>query len=117
MTQITLFHNPRCSKSREALTLLEQRGLSPRLRLYLDDPPDRQELVTLLDQLGQPVRALLRTTEDAYKAMHLADEHLNEAQLIDALLQEPKLLQRPIAVADQKAIIARPPEKVLDLLR
>lgn len=116
MTEITLFHNPRCSKSRAALELLQQHGHEPRLRLYLEDPPDRQELVTLLEQLGQPVRTLLRTTEEAYKTLHLADEDLDEAKLIDALLQEPKLLQRPIAVVDNKAIIGRPPEKVLDLL-
>lgn len=116
MTEITLFHNPRCSKSRQALALLEERGIRPQLRLYLEEPPDRQEVECLLERLGLPVRTLLRTTEEAYKRLHLADEHLNEAQLIDALLQEPKLLQRPIAVAATRAVIGRPPEKVLELL-
>lgn len=116
MTQITLFHNPRCSKSRQALALLQEHGVQPRLRLYLEEPPDKQEVEGLLERLGLPVRLLLRTTEEAYKRLNLADEDLNEAQLIEALLQEPKLLQRPIAVGDTRAVIGRPPEKVLDLL-
>lgn len=116
MTQITLFHNPRCSKSRQALALLEEHGVKPRLRLYLEDPPDKQEVEGLLERLGLPVRLLLRPTEEAYKRLNLADEQLNEAQLIDALLKEPKLLQRPIAVGETRAVIGRPPEKVLDLL-
>lgn len=116
MTDITLFHNPRCSKSRQALALLEEHGIRPQLRLYLEEPPDKQEVEGLLERLGLPVRTLLRTTEEAYKRLNLADEDLNEAQLIDALLQEPKLLQRPIAVGETRAVIGRPPEKVLDLL-
>jgi arsenate reductase len=116
MTQITLYHNPRCSKSRQALALLEEHGAPPRLRLYLEDVPTAAELKTLLARLGIPARDLLRTTEEAYRELGLADTSLPDSRLLAAMTSEPKLIQRPIAIAGNRAVIGRPPEKVLELL-
>ncbi len=116
MSQITLFHNPRCSKSRQALQLLQEQGVEPRIRLYLDNPPTRQELETLLTQLGMAPRELLRRSEDAYKDNNLKDTTLSDDQLIDAMLTHPKLIERPIAICENRAKVGRPPENVLELL-
>ncbi len=116
MTDLTLYHNPRCSKSRGALELLEARGLQPTVVRYLETPPSADELKTLLDKLGISARELLRSGEDEYKTLGLADASLSEAQLIEAMVRHPKLIERPILVAGDKAVIGRPPEKVLELL-
>ena len=116
MTDLTLYHNPRCSKSRGALELLEQRGLAPTIVRYLDTPPDAATLKALLGKLGIAPRQLLRSGEDEYKALDLANPALTDAQLIDAMVQHPKLIERPILIAGDKAVIGRPPEKVLELL-
>ncbi|SDC48927.1 arsenate reductase [Pseudomonas guariconensis] len=116
MTDLTLYHNPRCSKSRGALELLEARGLAPTIVRYLDTPPDAVTLKTLLGKLGIAPRQLLRTGEEEYKALDLANPALGDAQLIDAMVQHPKLIERPILVAGDKAVIGRPPEKVLEIL-
>jgi len=116
MTDLTLYHNPRCSKSRGALELLEARGLAPTIVRYLETPPDATALKQLLGKLGIGARQLLRTGEDEYKALELANPALTDAQLIDAMAQHPKLIERPILVAGDKAVIARPPEKVLEIL-
>lgn len=116
MTDLTLYHNPRCSKSRGALELLEARGLQPKVVRYLETPPSAGELESLLGKLGIAARELLRTGEDEYKALNLADPDLSEAQLIDAMTRHPKLIERPILVAGDKAVVGRPPEKVLELL-
>ncbi|MGP0170748.1 arsenate reductase (glutaredoxin) [Pseudomonas sp. NCHU5208] len=116
MTDLTLYHNPRCSKSRGALELLEARGLQPKVVRYLETPPSAAELRDLLGKLGIGARQLLRSGEDEYKALGLADTNLSEAQLIEAMVQQPKLIERPILVAGDKAVIGRPPEKVLELL-
>ncbi|BBR52779.1 MULTISPECIES: arsenate reductase (glutaredoxin) [Pseudomonas] len=116
MTDLTLYHNPRCSKSRGALELLEARGLAPTIVRYLDTPPDAVTLKTLLGKLGIAPRQLLRTGEEEYKALDLANPALSDAQLIDAMVQHPKLIERPILVAGDKAVIGRPPEKVLEIL-
>lgn len=116
MTELTLYHNPRCSKSRGALELLEARGLQPTVVRYLDTPPSAAELRALLAKLGIPARQLLRSGEDEYKALNLADADLNEEQLIAAMAAHPKLIERPILVAGERAVIGRPPEKVLELL-
>ncbi len=113
---VTLYHNPRCSKSREALALLRERGQEPEVRLYLEQPPSTKELKTLLEQLGIGARELLRKGEDAYKALGLGDDSLSEAKLIKAMVENPKLIERPIAIVGSKAIIGRPPERVLDIL-
>ncbi len=116
MTDLTLYHNPRCSKSRGALELLEARGLAPTVVRYLETPPDVATLKALLDKLGMPPRQLLRTGEDDYAQLNLADPTLSDAQLIDAMATHPKLIERPILVAGDKAVIGRPPEKILEIL-
>ncbi|SDK26218.1 arsenate reductase [Pseudomonas delhiensis] len=116
MSQLTLFHNPRCSKSRGALELLEARGLAPTIVRYLETPPSAAELQALLGKLGMGARQLLRTGEEEYKALGLDDPQLSDAQLIEAMAAHPKLIERPILVAGDKAVIGRPPEKVLEIL-
>ena len=116
MTDLTLYHNPRCSKSRGALELLEARGLTPTVVRYLETPLDAAQLRDLLARLNLSARQLLRSGEDEYKALNLGDSSLSEAQLIDALAAHPKLIERPILVVGDKAVIGRPPEKVLEIL-
>ncbi|WP_044873843.1 arsenate reductase (glutaredoxin) [Pseudomonas sp. LFM046] len=116
MTELTLYHNPRCSKSRGALELLEARGLAPTIVRYLETPPSAAELRDLLVKLGISARQLLRTGEDEYKALNLDDASLSEEQLIAAMVAHPKLIERPILIAGNKAVVGRPPEKVLEIL-
>jgi len=116
MTDLTLYHNPRCSKSRGALELLEARGLTPTIIRYLETPPDAAQLRDLLGKLGIGARELLRTGEEEYKALNLADTGLSDAQLIAAMAAHPKLIERPILVVGDKAVIGRPPESVLEIL-
>ncbi|MBP8884356.1 Arsenate reductase [Pseudomonas oleovorans subsp. oleovorans] len=116
MTDLTLYHNPRCSKSRAALELLQARGLQPHVVRYLETPPSASELKSLLGKLGISARDLLRSGEDEYKTLGLSDASLSEAQLIEAMAKHPKLIERPILIAGDKAVIGRPPEKVLELL-
>ncbi len=116
MTDLTLYHNPRCSKSRAALEILEARGLAPTVVRYLETPLDAAQLRSLLSALKLSARQLLRTGEDDYKALNLADTSLSDEQLIAAMATHPKLIERPILVVGDKAIIGRPPEKVLEIL-
>ncbi|MCY1272599.1 putative protein YfgD [compost metagenome] len=116
MSQLTLFHNPRCSKSRGALELLEARGLNPDIVRYLETPPSAAELKALLGKLGIGARQLLRTGEEEYKSLGLADPDLGEDALIQAMVEHPRLIERPILIAGDKAVIGRPPEKVLEIL-
>lgn len=113
---IRIYHNSRCSKSRSALTLVEQHGKPFEVIHYLETPPNASELKTLLAQLGITARQLLRTGEDEYRELELADPSLSEDALIAAMVTHPRLIERPIVVANGKAVIARPPEKVLDIL-
>ncbi|MCE9948960.1 arsenate reductase (glutaredoxin) [Hafnia paralvei] len=118
MTQrVTIYHNPRCSKSRETLTLLQEQGIEPQIIQYLDTSPDAATLKTLLKDLGfSSARQLMRHKEDIYKELNLADESLTEDQLIDAMVNHPKLIERPIVVKGKKARIGRPPEQILEIL-
>ena len=116
MTDLTLYHNPRCSKSRGALELLEARGLTPTVVRYLDTPLTAAQLTDLLRKLNISARQLLRTGEEDYKTLNLADSSLSEDQLIKAMATHPKLIERPILVAGDKAVIGRPPEKILEIL-
>ncbi|AKG67702.1 arsenate reductase (glutaredoxin) [Serratia fonticola] len=117
MKNVTIYHNPRCSKSRETLTLLEQHGVEPQVVLYLDTPPSVAELKKLLQELGfTSARELMRKKEDLYKELDLADETLSEEQLLQAMVSNPKLIERPIVVKGGKARIGRPPEQVLEIL-
>jgi len=116
MTDLTLYHNPRCSKSRSALELLEARGLTPNVVRYLETPLNAAQIKALLGKLGISARQLLRTGEDEYKMLQLADTNLSEAQLIAAIAEHPKLMERPILEVGDKAVIGRPPEQILELL-
>ena len=117
MTDLTLYHNPRCSKSRGALELLEARGLTPRVVRYLETPPSTEELRELLAKLGYGARQLLRSGEDVYKELNLDDPALDDEALIAAMVEHPRLIERPILVAGDKAVVGRPPERVLELLQ
>jgi arsenate reductase len=116
MTELTLYHNPRCSKSRSALELLEARGLKPTVVRYLETPPSAAELKQILAGLGISPRQLLRSGEDEYKSLNLADPAVTDAAIIDAMVAHPRLIERPILVAGDVAVIGRPPEKVLEIL-
>ncbi|MCP8464251.1 arsenate reductase (glutaredoxin) [Pseudomonas sp. ZM23] len=116
MSKISLLHNPRCSKSRGALELLEERGIQPDIVRYLETPPSADELKALLGKLGIRARQLLRTGEDEYKSLDLANPALSDDQLIDAMASHPKLIERPILIVGDKAVIGRPPERVLEIL-
>ena len=116
MASFQIFHNPRCSKSRQALAFLEEKGIEPEVILYLDHPPSEDELASLLKKLGIKARELLRKGEDEYKTLQLGDESLGEKALIAAMCCHPKLIERPIVIKGKKAVIGRPPENVLSLL-
>lgn len=116
MPELKLYHNPRCSKSRAALQLLEERGLTPEVIKYLETPLDGNALRALLDKLGISARQLLRSGEDEYKSLQLSNAQLSEAQLIEAMVQHPKLIERPILECGDKAVVGRPPENILSLL-
>ena len=116
MSTCELWHNPRCSKSREALALLRARGIEPAIREYLAEPPSAPELARLCGLLGLPARDLLRTGEPEYAALVLDDPALSEARLLEAIAAHPRLLERPILVAGGRAVVGRPPERVLELL-
>lgn len=116
MSEITLYHNPRCSKSRQALQLLTERGITPTIVLYLEHPPDAQTLHRLLRQLKLPARALLRSGEAEYRTLGLDDPACDEERIIAAMATTPKLIERPILVVGDRAVIGRPPENILELL-
>ena len=111
-----LMHNPRCTKTRAALQLLQANGVAFAVRLYLEQPPTRDELRVLLAQLGIGARELLRSGEAEYEALGLADPSLDDAALIDAMAAHPRLIERPVFVHGERAVIGRPPERVLALL-
>jgi arsenate reductase len=113
---VRIYHNNRCSKSRATLALLEERGGKVEVIDYLDTPPNAAELVVLLKQLGMSARELLRTGEPEYQSLGLDNPSLGDDALIAAMLTHPKLIERPIVVANGKAVIGRPPEAVLAIL-
>jgi arsenate reductase len=117
MTDSRYYHNPRCSKSRAALALLAEHGVHPRTIAYLEDPPDEAEIAGLLRALGLPARALLRTGEPEYAELGLDDPSLGDEALIAAMHAHPRLIERPIFVHGGRAVIGRPPERVLELLQ
>ena len=114
---VKIYHNPRCSKSRDTLSLLKSNGVEPEVVLYLDTPPDAQTLRQLLHMLGMgSARDLKRKKEDLYTSLNLNDDRLSEERLIQAMVENPKLIERPIVVANGQARIGRPPEDVLEIL-
>lgn len=115
---VKIYHNPRCSKSRETLSLLKSNGVEPEVVLYLESPADAATLRELLRMLGMSsARELMRQKEDLYASLNLADSQLSEEALIQAMVENPKLMERPIVVANGQARIGRPPEQVLDIVR
>ena len=114
---VTIYHNPRCSKSRQTLALLEEKGFTPTIVKYLDDTPSAEQIQTLLSQLGYTsAREMMRTKEALYKELELGGADITEQQLIDAMAANPKLIERPIVVNGDRAAMGRPPEQVLDIL-
>lgn len=113
---VTIYHNPRCSKSRETLKLIQEKGLEPSIIEYLKTPPDRETLQAIIRQLGITPRELLRNNEEEYKQAGLDDLTLSDEDVITAMVKHPKLIERPIVIHAGKAIIGRPPVKVLELL-
>ena len=111
----TIWHNPRCSKSRETLALIEEKGEQPTIRKYLDDAPSVDEIRDILGLLGIEPRALMRTKEGLYKELGLADV-ADDDTLIQAMADNPKLIERPIVIKNGKARLGRPPESVLEIL-
>jgi len=113
---VTIYHNPRCSKSRQTLALIEDNNVQPEVVLYLETPPSAGDISELLNKLGLEARQLLRKGEDAYKENDLKNPALSDAELIDAMAKFPKLIERPIVVKGNKAVLGRPPENVLELI-
>ncbi len=113
---VTIYHNPRCSKSRATLQLLEDKKAEPTVVEYLKTPPDTKTLDELLTKLGMEPRELMRKHEAEYKENNLDNESLSRGQLIQAMIDHPKLIERPIVVANNKVAIGRPIENVTDIL-
>ncbi|MCW8955848.1 MAG: arsenate reductase (glutaredoxin) [Gammaproteobacteria bacterium] len=113
---VRIYHNPRCSKSRQTLELIRQQGIEPEVIEYLKTPPSKSELKTILSRLNMQPRQLMRTNEAEYKDNNLDSEELSNEQLIDAMVKNPKLIQRPIVINNQKVALGRPPENALEIL-
>ena len=114
--KVQILHNPRCSKSRTTLQLLRDNGVEPEVILYLETPPDADQLTSILSKLEMQPRQLIRKGQKEYKEMGLDNEQLSDKQLIAAMLEAPILIERPIVLANGKARIGRPPESVLKIL-
>ena len=117
MNNFTIYHNPRCSKSRQTLELLKENNIEPEIILYLENPPSEEKLTELIDLLGINPRDLLRKGEEEYKAHNLKDENIKGEDIIKIMTENPKLIERPIVISKNKAIIGRPPENVLKLIK
>lgn len=113
---VTIFHNPRCSKSRQTVELLERQGIKPKIVEYLKEPPSAAELKAILKKLGMRPRDLLRQGETRYAELGLRDRDLSDEALIALMVENPILIERPIVVNGSKAAVGRPPEKVLEIL-
>jgi arsenate reductase len=116
MSQLTIYHNPRCSKSRQTLALLEENGVDANVVHYLDTPPEPERIRELLKLLGISARELLRSKEAPYQALGLDDPQTSDATLIAAMSANPILIERPIVASADRAVIGRPPENVLSLI-
>ena len=113
---VTIYHNPRCSKSRQTLALIEEAGHTPEIVLYLQTPPSAMELKNLIKQLNLSASDLLRKGEDEYKNLGLKDATHSDDELIDMMVKYPKLIERPIVTYNGKAVLGRPPENVNEIL-
>jgi arsenate reductase len=114
---VTIWHNPRCSKSRQTLELLRSKGIEPAIREYLKQPPSKVEVETLIAQVGGDAAELIRDGEPEFKALKMKKADLSKADIAKAIVAHPVLLQRPVVVSGKKAAIGRPPEAVLALLK
>ena len=114
--KIIIYHNPKCNKSRKVLEIIRSKNIEPTIILYLKNKLSKIEVKNLLSKLGLSIRDILRTGEDEYKKNNLKNENLSDDELIEFLIKFPKLLERPIVVKNNKAVIGRPPENVLNLL-
>ena len=114
---VKIYHNPRCSKSRQTLALLREQGVEPEIVEYLKTPPSAEELRGILEMLGIGPRDLMRRKEAEYKASGAANPDLDDDRLIELMVAHPKLIERPIVIRDGRAAIGRPPERVLDILQ
>ena len=114
--KITIYHNPRCSKSRKALEIIKSKNIEPTIILYLVNKLSKAEVKNLLSKLRLSIRGILRTEEAEYKKNNLKNENLTDDKLIELLIKFPKLLQRPIVIKNSKAVIGRPPERILKIL-
>lgn len=113
---VTIYHNPRCTKSRQTLALLEERGIQPKVIEYLVTPPTEAELKRLLKLLGISPRELLRTKEEEYKQAKLDKPDVTDAEIIRAMIKYPRLMERPIVVVGDRAALGRPPENILKII-
>jgi len=111
-----IYHNPKCSKSRETLQILQDHEIEMEIIDYLEDPPTPQELGRIIEMLGVSARDLMRSTEPVYKDADLDDDSLSDDDIIEAICEYPALLQRPIVISGNKAIIGRPPARVLEII-
>ncbi|MDH5485275.1 MAG: arsenate reductase (glutaredoxin) [Gammaproteobacteria bacterium] len=116
MNRIKIYHNPKCSKSRQALAILNDREIEAEVIEYLKTPPNKKELINILKILDLEPRQLMRTHETEYKAQGLDNEALTVDQLIDAMIQHPKLIERPIVINNNRAAVGRPPENILEII-
>lgn len=116
MEKITIYHNPRCSKSRQVLDLLKEHHKQPEIIEYLKTPPSVKQLTQLLRQLNMKPRELMRKGEEVYRTLDLNNPKHNDNDLIETMAKNPILIERPIVVVNDRAILARPPEKVMELL-
>jgi arsenate reductase len=114
-SQVVIYHNPRCSKSRATLQILQEHGIQPKIIEYLKTPPNGEEINELLDMLNISPRNLLRKGEDVYKLLDLKNKNISDTNIVSAMVNNPILIERPIVVINGKAKIGRPPEQVLDL--
>ncbi len=113
---VTIYHNPRCSKSRATLALLNEKGIQPEIVEYLNAPPKKEALLRILDGLAMAPRDLMRKKEKPYAELNLSDESMSRDALVDAILENPILMERPVVVKDGRYAIGRPPENVLEIL-
>lgn len=116
MSEVVIYHNPRCSKSRQTLNLLKERGIEPRIVEYLKTPPDEQTLSGILDMLGIQPADLVRTKEDEFRALGLHEKTNDPKALIRAMTEHPILIERPVVINGDRARVGRPPENVLEIL-
>ena len=116
MSNFIIYHNPRCSKSRQTLEILNRQEVSTEVVLYLENPPSTEEVASILQKLGLDPRDVIRKGEEEYKLLNLKDQSLTENELITFMSENPKLIERPIVIKGNKAVIGRPPENVLSII-